>query len=288
MPGDSHQTGPRLWYRVGADPGGFCDVDWVLVGEIGASSGPSQSLVSRPSVSRDILSVHSHLEHPNMHTITFDSHVPPDSIHGHEQWFLVLDGEPLTDTFVAHYTFQKKERLPDLIAGSSYSSSLISKLPVGELLARFQKVMVWFTPIIEDHIHHVSLHRSLSEDDNVVDPKLIFDASVDLQHWAKPFSIVQFFDAIEQVVSKNPMYRLKVNQYHYQSNDVGIYIDIKELQASIDDLVEAHRLSLRDIIHETYAILAATVRRDSLVSFSNSHQPLRQLASSTLSTSLSS
>ena len=223
-----------------------------------------------------------------MHTITFDSHVPPDNIHGHEQWFLVLDGESLTDTFVAHYTFQKKERLPDLIAGSSYSSSLISKLPVGELLARFQKVMVWFTPIIEDHIHHVSLHRSLSEDDNVVDPKLIFDASVDLQHWAKPFSIVQFFDAIEQVVSKNPMYRLKVNQYHYQSNDVGIYIDIKELQASIDDLVQFTVLSsgILSTRPTLYSLLLFGETRSS--PSSNSHQPLIQPASSTLSTSLSS
>ena len=78
---------------------------------------------------------------------------------------------------------------------------------------------------------------------------------------------MQFFDAIEQVVSKHHTYRLKVDQDDYQSNDVRIYIDIKELQASIDDLVEAHRLSLRDIILQTYAMLAAAVRRDSLVAF---------------------
>jgi len=52
--------------------------------------------------------------------------------------------------------------LPHLLADPGYSSSLISKLPVGELLAKFQQVSVWFTPnIMEDHIEHVSLHRSL-------------------------------------------------------------------------------------------------------------------------------
>jgi len=101
-----------------------------------------------------------------MHTITFDGHVPPDSKSEYERWFLVLDGEPLTDTWVDHGFQGKKERLPDLIASSGYSSSLISKLPVGELLAKFQKVIVWFTPNVEDHIDLVSLHRSLSEDDN--------------------------------------------------------------------------------------------------------------------------
>ena len=204
-----------------------------------------------------------------MHTITFDSRVPPDSEYGYEERFLVLDGEPLTDTFVHQWLEGEKERLPDLIAKAGYSSSLISKLPVGELLAKFHEVMVWFTPTIEDHIDRVSLHRSLSEDDNVLDPKLIFSVSVDMEHWAKPFSIVQFFDAIEQVVSKHPTYRLKFNQQedYLLSDFFGIYIDIKELQASINDLVEAYRLSLRDIILQTYAMLAAAVRRDSLVSF---------------------
>ena len=209
-----------------------------------------------------------------MHTITFDSHVPPDSKDGREQRFLVLDGEPLTDTWVSfpHRYPGGPERLPDLNASSDYSTSLICQLPVGELLAKFQEVEVWFTPDIledhpdiEDHIERVSLHRSLpkrdsSEDVNLVDPKLFFPVTVDVQHWAKPFSIVQFFDALEQVVSKHPTYRL-------DDEHRSIYIDIKELHASINDLVEAHRLSLRDIILQTYAMLAAAVRRDSLVSF---------------------
>lgn len=198
-----------------------------------------------------------------MHTITFDSHVT----YGYQEWFLVLDDEPLTGTRVHNWYQGAKEPLPDLIADPGYSSSLISKLPVGELLAKFESVMVWITPNIEDHIHRVSLHRSLPKYDNVLDPKLIFSVSVDVQHWAKPFSIMQFFDAIEQVVSKHHTYRLKVDQDDYRSNDVGIYIDIKDQQASINDLVEAYRLSLRDIILQTYAMLAAAVRRDSLVSF---------------------
>ena len=131
-----------------------------------------------------------------MHTITFDSHVT----YGYQEWFLVLDGEPLTDTRVLNwYQGAKrgaKELLPHLTASSGYSSSLISKLPVSKLLAKFQSVMVWITPNIEDHIHRVSLHRSLSGDDNVLDSTLCFPVSVDVQHWAKPFSIMQFFGGI--------------------------------------------------------------------------------------------
>ncbi len=215
-----------------------------------------------------------------MHTITFDSHVPPDSKRGHEERFLVLDGEPLTDASVFFpHRFpgvpERLQRLPDLIATSDYSSSLISKLPVGELLAKFQKVEVWFTPDIledhpdiEDHIEHVSLHRNLSEYaeyDNVLDPKLFFPVTVDEENWAKPFSIVQFHDALEQIVSKHLTYRQ--DDVHRSIYNNRIYIDIKDQQASINDLVEAHRLSLRNIILQTYAMLAAAVRRDSLVSF---------------------
>ena len=151
----------------------------------------------------------------------FDSHVT----YGYQEWFLVLDGEPLTDTRVLNWYQGVPERLPDLTASSGYSSSLISKLPVGELLAKFESVMVWITPNIEDHIHRVSLHRSLpeydnSEDDNVLDPKLFFPVTVDEEHWAKPFSIVQFYDALEQVVSKHPTYRLKFDQdYVHRSID---------------------------------------------------------------------
>ena len=154
---------------------------------------------------------------------------------------------------------------------SDYSTSLICKLPVGELLAKFQNVEVWFTPDIledhpdiEDHIECVSLHRSLpkgyhSEDLNLVDPKLLFHFTVDFENWAKPFSIVQFNDALVQVVSKHPTYRLGDE---HKSIDNRIYIDIIEQQASINDFVEAHRLSLGDIILQTYAILITAVRRD--------------------------
>ena len=217
-----------------------------------------------------------------MHTITFDSHVPPNSKDGHQKWFLVLDGESLTDAPVSfpHRFRGEPEQLPGLGCTSDYSSSLISKLPVGELLAKFQDVTVWFTldildiledhPEIDDHLEYVSLHRSLpkyggSEDVNLLDPKLMFSVIVDEENWAKPFSVVQFNDALEQVVSKHPTYRL--DDEYRSLYDRRIYIDIKELQASIDDLVEAHRLSLRDIILQTYAMLAAAVRRDSLVSF---------------------
>ncbi len=214
-----------------------------------------------------------------MHTIAIDSRVSPDSKHGYEERFLVLDGEPLTDTSVRD-RFQGW--LPHLITGSNYSASLICKLPVGELLAKFQEVALFFTPDIledhpdiEDHIEGVSLHRSLptygsSEDVNLLDPKLSFLVTVDEENWAKPFSIVQFYDALEQVVSKHPTYRLIDKDrgvYNRGIYNKRIYIDIKDQQASIDDLVEAHRLSLRDIILQTYAMLAAAVRRDSLVTF---------------------
>ena len=77
----------------------------------------------------------------------------------------MLDGEPLMDTRVLNWYQGAKVPLPDLTASSGYSSSLISKLPVGELLAKFESVRVWITPNIEDHIHRVSLHRSLSKYD---------------------------------------------------------------------------------------------------------------------------
>jgi hypothetical protein len=217
-----------------------------------------------------------------MHTITFDSHVPPDSKHGRKQRFLVLDGEPLTDALVSfpHRFPGVPEQLPFLLVGYGYSSSLISKLPVGEVLAKFQWVEVWFTPDIledhpdiEDHIERVSLLRSLPKDDssedvNVLDPKLIFPVTVDEENWAKPFSIVQFYDALGQVVSKHPTYRSKFDQDDVHRRSIRqFYIDIKDQQASINDLVEAHRLSLQDIILQTYAMLAAAVRRDSLVAF---------------------
>ena len=56
-----------------------------------------------------------------MHTITFDSHVPPDSRGGREQRFLVLDGEPLTDVWVSfrHLYPGEPERLPDLRANEA-------------------------------------------------------------------------------------------------------------------------------------------------------------------------
>ena len=173
-----------------------------------------------------------------MHTITFDSHVPPDSKDGRKQRFLVIDGEPLTDALVSfpHRFPGVPERLPYLLASYGYSSSLISKLPVGELLAKLQWVEVWFTPDIledhpdiEDHIEHVSLLRNLSEDDNVLDPKLFFDVTVDEENWAKPFSIVQFYDALEQVVSKHPTHRLNFNKnnVHRSIYYNRIYIDIK-------------------------------------------------------------
>ncbi len=202
-----------------------------------------------------------------MHTITFDNHVPLDSIFGHQETFLVLDGEPLEDTCVLLAYLGEEVRLPILCSNSEYSSSLISKVPVVELLAAFREANAWITPIIEGHIHFVTLRRSLSEDSSVLDPQLCFSVSVDMQNWAKPFSIVQFYEALEQVVSKCPTYRFKADLDEDLVNDVEIYIDVEDQRQSISDLVEAYRSSLRDIIVQAYALLAAAIRRDSLVSF---------------------
>ena len=124
----------------------------------------------------------------------------------------------------------------------------------------------------------------------MLDPKLTFSVSVDMEHWAKPFSIVQFFDAIEQVVSKHPTYRLKFNQQEVQllSDFFGIYIDIK-------DHKQALMISLKltdypsEILFFRPTLCSLLLFEETLLSpSSNSHQPLRQPASSTLSTSFSS
>jgi len=186
---------------------------------------------------------------------------------------LVLDGERLVDTWVGgNFIFQGGEQPAVsmrriLAAKTTYSSGLLSTVPIGELLAEFEFVDMCVSPSLGEFVNKARLSRKAEGEDSS-QPMLVLFLDFDLLNWARPFSPAEMVDVLERVIGTIANSDLGFFHGGIPSLPLsGFRISLNDLSLTIADLVSRWRTDIQRVLDKTLSSLAVAIRRESLVTF---------------------
>jgi hypothetical protein len=205
-----------------------------------------------------------------MHTFEYKPIKHPSTTRDRDQLILVLDGEPLLESWVHEPLLVPGQETPivgrTMGAGSIDASRLLAKIPIAELLAEFETVHVSIEPEIGEFIDNV-VAITRRKVDGIRNPRIRFEISLDMDNWKRPWSPAELIEMLSRVASNRVEEGLTFHERYDTLSGDCLSAPLDDMSCTISDLVVKWRSSVESIFDQTLSSLAVAIRRESLVTF---------------------